>query len=85
MFVPASCLHRHWRSPPTYESTTPPAGAFVPRDLALPKERFITRHIALGMMLAQVLHVGSVIGHAAAQAGGLHEALPALPHNVVDR
>jgi len=73
------------RSPPTYESTTPAARPFVSRDLPLPKERFIAWHIALGMVLAQVLHVGLVIGHAAAQASGLREALPALPHDVGDR
>src|SRR3546814_2762322 len=39
------------------------------------EERSVVGHRTFGMMLAQMLHVDVVVGHAAAQAGGLYRPL----------
>src|SRR6185437_1143430 len=56
-------------------STTPTPASLVSRLLPLAEELLVAGHLALGMMFAQVLHVDVVVGHAAAQAGGLHRPL----------
>src|SRR6185312_1661754 len=50
--------------------------ALVAGFLALAEEFCVAGHLALGVVLAQVLHVDLVVGHAAAEAGGLHCPFP---------